>query len=792
MTIKSGDVSRDSTRAFCQGFFKNKKAQVTIFIIIGIVILFAFAGIMYFTKTFTKQDILAAEEPILAEVPQEFKPLQTFTDSCLNQIGKRGLLILGEQGGYIYPDLVGEYSATNPTEADGIDLEPLKVPYWHYNVNPNDENTVAFKSLKPQLYAVDDNELSIESQLASYVRENLNECLANYEPFSDLGFEVENLDKDTKEVIVSVGEESVNFWLKMRVKGTKGESEHQIDQFYVKIPLRLKHFYEVATDVTNAESNFTYLETMALELVHIYALPDSSKLPPIELVTFDAFSINSWTQENVNLKIKSLLTSHVPMIRYLSSNNFYRYEYPVSDLSGLYQKTYDNMIIPLENSENVDISFDYFGWDIFVDVNEGDQKIEPAEIMVKSPLGIIPFEFNFQKYYNTYDISFPVLVTVRDPDAFGGEGYQFSFALEAAIVNNEAADADYVEPEISAAFKDSMVCDENKRDTGLLKTVVVDSFSKEPLELVKIGFSIPDQDSCDIGLTDDLGELETNYPVAYGGVVNFMKTEYLDSYYPIDTYNLKNQNAIIGYTVAGYPQEVIEIHKFKEIEVTAKKKSLSKCIKVSGGDKHCFFNGGDPLFPTEPIGPVMEFLANGSESRVNELYFFDSAKEIAEGEMLMYNLERVADSNPLVINEDVVTSFSVEGDQKTTVRLVPGIYAVTATLISQNSVSIPKDERCDGKCVDISAVNLSQYIGGITEFNSPITYLEITPDQLYSSQEIEFYVLDYDLSSLPKKGNDNGKGEFNVIILEDQTAGTSLESVVEIPAVRAALEPQYK
>jgi hypothetical protein len=48
------------------------------------------------------------------------------------------------------------------------------------------------------------------------------------------------------------------------------------------------------------------------------------------------------------------------------------------------------------------------------------------------------------------------------------------------------------------------------------------------------------------------------------------------------------------------------------------------------------------------------------------------------------------------------------------------------------------------------------------------------------------------LSSLPKKGNDNGKGEFNVIILEDQTAGTSLESVVEIPAVRAALEPQYK
>ena len=69
----------------------------------------------------------------MATVPQEFEPMKNYVDNCLEREGERGLLILGQQGGYIYPEVVGKYSVTNPTDSDGVDLEPIKVPYWYYN-----------------------------------------------------------------------------------------------------------------------------------------------------------------------------------------------------------------------------------------------------------------------------------------------------------------------------------------------------------------------------------------------------------------------------------------------------------------------------------------------------------------------------------------------------------------------------------------------------------------------------------------------------------------------------------
>src|SRR3989338_3462035 len=158
----------------------SKQGQVTIFIIIGIVILFVFAGVLYLTKVVTKEELTAEGEPIVAAVPQEFQPLQVYTENCLAQVGRRGLLVLGQQGGYIYPELAGKYSANDPTNADGIDLEPIKVPYWYYNIMPNENPQISYSSKQPALYAEDDPELSIEAQLSRFTEDNIAECLDDY------------------------------------------------------------------------------------------------------------------------------------------------------------------------------------------------------------------------------------------------------------------------------------------------------------------------------------------------------------------------------------------------------------------------------------------------------------------------------------------------------------------------------------------------------------------------------------------------------------------------------------
>src|SRR3989344_7722554 len=137
----------------------TKKGQVTVFIIVGIALLLIFTLILFLTKTFAKDQLNNQGEPVIEDVPQEFKPVQSFTQSCLEQVGKRGLKVLGEQGGYIYPELIGEFSSLNPTEVDGVELGSLKVPYWHYNGEGNFELIVAFGSHQPRLYSSEDKEL---------------------------------------------------------------------------------------------------------------------------------------------------------------------------------------------------------------------------------------------------------------------------------------------------------------------------------------------------------------------------------------------------------------------------------------------------------------------------------------------------------------------------------------------------------------------------------------------------------------------------------------------------------
>ena len=83
----------------------GKKAQVTLFIIVGIIVLIG-AG-LYFG---IREDIITGEldvsrELVLEEVPTEFVPVRSFMDSCLREVGKEGLEFLGNRGGFV--DLVG-------------------------------------------------------------------------------------------------------------------------------------------------------------------------------------------------------------------------------------------------------------------------------------------------------------------------------------------------------------------------------------------------------------------------------------------------------------------------------------------------------------------------------------------------------------------------------------------------------------------------------------------------------------------------------------------------------------
>jgi hypothetical protein len=728
-------------------YLHNKRGQITIFIIVGIVVLFTFAGILFLTKSTTEEKLTAAGEPVLTAVPQTFQPISTYTENCLEQVGERGLRLLGEQGGYIYPDLVAEFTE-NPTESDGITLTPLSVPYWHYNHLPNGGDVIQFASLQPPLYITDDHVLSVEAQLSRFTEEQLAGCLRAYTPFTKQGFLISQGQQ--QEVEVQIAEETVNFLLTMPLDVQKGEAVDTIEQFFVKIPLPLLHYFEVAEMITQAEKDHDFLEKQGLELLAIYSGKDADSFPPTAETGFQILAPIAWEQSALQQDYKTLLTSYVPFLRFLGSTNFYHSTFTGSAVA---QKIVDNMVLPLSGAEDLGVSFNYLGWEPYFSANSDEGVIQPEHTFVNYGL----LSFGFQRYETNYDISYPVLVTLQDKYAFSGSGYTFNFALESNIRNNLPA-VEGAAPEQYPVGISSLACNENQKNTEVISAVVVDSFSQEPLELVKVGFTIPDQDECEIGFTDVAGSIEDTYPAVYGGVGNFIKEEYLTAFYPIDTYKYQEEPGIMGYAVAHHPQQVIEMHRKKTVNVSALVRSLEKCI----GDKchtRGLFGGGDEVFSYTP-----EMLDNP-----HRWIMGNAQRELIDGENVNIILTRVRDIHPQIKHAPHTATVTIVPGEKSEMDLYPGVYDVNVVLTNDNPLVIPDAERCTGgvlevvACFDIPGQTLEQYLAGQVEWNDEDTYITITPEQLYGSEEIKFHVLAFNMEGVPQQANVRVSEDFQVM-----------------------------
>jgi hypothetical protein len=494
-------------------------------------------------------------------------------------------------------------------------------------------------------------------------------------------------------------------------------------------------------------------------------------------VTFDAFAPFFWTEGDLQDKFRGLLVSYVPMLRFLGSRNFIHSEFDEGEI--LAQQVANNMVLTLVGAEDLEISFDYLNWQPYFVTNSDNGIIRPEELFTSA----LFFTYSHQRYLTYYDISYPVLATVSDVTAFNGQGYKLIFAMESNIRNNLPAKAGkMVEPRKRVITP--IACNEEHRSTEFLKTIVIDSYTKEPVEMVRVGFTIPEVDECAIGITDDKGVVEQKYPAVYGGVTNFINPEYLTSFYPIDTYRHQDQPAIIGYAVAGQPEKVIEIHKFKEINISVKKKEFKKClvpleceytygilefdesiisaalpfadITCRRGKRQCFFQTASLLLGD----PDVVVVANQSLSKYNEYYFINKPKDLKDYEQATFTLTRVGGFNDEVWEDDYQTAFSVKGTEKVSVRLVPGRYKVSGSVIQNLKLTVPPDLRCFGydvitwasqDCTSIEAMELSEYLLGKVDWNTEDTYIEITPDQLYGSDEITFYMTAQDLKSVPEK-----------------------------------------
>jgi len=677
----------------------KKRGQITIFIIIGILILIA-AAIVFYIYSITAEKKLTPEMiPAITEMPEELRPVRLYTQECLYQISEEAFRKLGDNGGYIYPEKIGAtFNPLNPTESDGLQFSPespIKIPYWWYLSSKNNcAGNCKFSSLRPELYRTSGlpNDFSVESQVDNYVNEQLKACLDGYLPFKEAGFTIEELGG--LKTTTFIGDYDVNVFVDYPLKLSKGNITYTIDRFYVSLPLPFKPLYDLATEIITSETNLSFLERHTLNMIVAFASLDEGNLPPMSESTFEVSAGKFWAVEAVKPKIEEMLMNYVPGLQVMNTLNFERQIHPGNRIR---QAVYDNMVLPLNLDGKYDayeVRFDYLGWwPIYF--NAGKDGIISAEYLIPPiiPIGI-------QRYSTLYDISFPSLVTISDPAAFNQAGYSLRIAMEANIRNNRAIDASFPGFEgINAPGQRSMFCNLNQRNSGNITVVVKNKLTNKGIPKVSVMYTCG-EDSCPIGVTSSNGTIIAQFPVCIGGFVSFMNLDYFIPSQRLDAMLDKNELIVSE----GYP------YVDKNISVMKWGYSVSQKNITS-----------NPL-------------------------------DLAADEQVILTLKKIPDS-PGEDNMQSVASYY--GNETSTIlpKMVPGTYEVNGFLVLHRNFTIPEETRKTGagfigglfgadEEFTIPAITFNEsYPSGGAILNEQTGYVVITPDNLYNSKKITFYLI---------------------------------------------------
>lgn len=728
----------------------SRKSQITVFVLLGLVIIITVALIFYL-----RSSTITVKPPVdNLEVTDEIKPIQTYVINCLKENSKEALIKIGQNGGYI--NVTGMKISPYPYDSDALMFEPQIIPYWYHIRECQSSSIGCVDSLKPPLCDEEDECImnskgpnSIEEQLSKYVEASIARC-ADLSVFEDL-FDIKKGDIDVTTII---REDYVEFQLSYPLEITSKSSgqKTEIPYFVSSHDIKFKEIYELATDITQGEIDTNFLELQTMNLVAIYSGLDSDKLPPLSKVEIST-NVFTWTRTTVKELMMNDVLPYMSFVRVLGTQNYWQLmSTDISNYSiyadGVYHSFEYNM-----NNKTYDLNADFIYpySDIYLDFG-GSEILKPDEFVPDYPLmkavGLFIKEYKFK-----YDISYPLIVSIKDPEAFNGEGYNFNYALEVNIRKNVPVKGNLSVVDIGGTGSirlDSVMQRVNRTIT--VKTV--DAHTGEALDGVYVYYRCGSQYL--IGKTEKKNNdalIAERFPFCqFGGQILYEKSGYMGS--GID-YDNPEGNDAKSFTVELWP--VVEKN------VTAMKRTPTNIEMIRRGGIGTFSTQATELLENETVFisikrvktnaydtdiPVVGFLTvtksgemqintvEEQKQQVNNLYNQGKIDKKTRDELL-------AELSLLNNSVQVVESFEK-------IDVVPGKYVVDAFMVYRGNITIPKETRtiCAGikilgictneEEIELPEQHFSTWVNGGAKLN-----FTLTENDVYGpKQKIIFYVLE--------------------------------------------------
>lgn len=179
---------------------KGKRAQVTIFIIIAILLVAGIAGFFFIKARGNSQN---------NNIPMEIKPIYDYVQECITETGYNAVYDLADRGGYYY--------LPNETTAYGI-------PYY----------------LNQKITIPTNQEL--EQQISYYLEDNLIYCASEFSNFPEYNITQGKVFVETK-----IGAEILTINVKWPTSIAYRTTNYRIEEFKDNIlPVRINLLYDLA------------------------------------------------------------------------------------------------------------------------------------------------------------------------------------------------------------------------------------------------------------------------------------------------------------------------------------------------------------------------------------------------------------------------------------------------------------------------------------------------------------------------------------------------------------------
>lgn len=425
---------RTKKEGFCN--IRLKSSQVSVFIIIGLVILIS-ASVFFFFKTRTA--VFNPEE--ITEL--QSTPITSYVDVCVRRASFDALDILGRQGGYIYfPPYIAldpmSYVSESPISKQG------KIPYWFYQG----------RSRIPTLD-------QMESDLSKYIKYNAYVCVDDYNAFRDQ-YDVNILENIS--VTVKIAEKNVQIDTSFPVDVIKKSNNQKIElrDYRSSVSVRLKESYEMSKLFLEKS-----LESGFFENVTLHTLLTLN--PDVPLSGMDLTAVpKSWSLRDVRTRVYPFLKYVMSAKIRLQFNDAFK---PFTDKRSRYDELYAldegkalngdylKMDTPKDFYDYKHFFFEVFKENSFTGL-QSSVHIAPDKYFLltanpnkngmlysyRKPIeqGLsFPTSLIFQFWNFLYEVHYPVIFAVNDPEAMPergpNKGFTFKIAYPVHLKDNSPA-----------------------------------------------------------------------------------------------------------------------------------------------------------------------------------------------------------------------------------------------------------------------------------------------------------------------------------------------------------------